>query len=82
MRSGSSIRTLWPMNQRLDDKEWTAMTQKAVVAVAVTLLLALLWFVVSWLVLNSPLTDAVGETAGSLAVALLVISILATARAK
>jgi hypothetical protein len=70
------------MSQRLHDREPTAMTPMAMVAVAVTVLLALLWFVVSWLVLHSPLTDAVGETAGSLAVALLVISILAAARAK
>jgi hypothetical protein len=70
------------MSQRLDDREPSTMTPKAMVAVAVTVLLALVWFVVSWLVLDSPLTDAVGETAGSLALALLLVSIFATARAK
>ncbi|HTJ36822.1 MAG TPA: hypothetical protein VL738_26665 [Dactylosporangium sp.] len=41
---------------------------------------AVTWFFVSWLVLGSPLTDAIGETAGSLAVVLLVISIIGMAR--
>ena len=58
------------------------MTPKAKFAVGLTAVLAILWFMVSWLVLNSPLTDAIGETAGTLAVALLVISILGTVRAK
>jgi hypothetical protein len=59
-----------------------SMTPKAKFAVGLTAVLAVLWFMVSWLVLNSPLTDAIGETAGSLAVALLVISIFGAARAK
>jgi hypothetical protein len=59
-----------------------SMTPKAKLAVGLTAVLAVLWFIVSWQVLNSPLTDAIGETAGSLAGALLVISIFGTARAK
>jgi hypothetical protein len=39
------------------------------------------WFFVSWLVLKSPLTDAIGETAGSLAVLLLIVSVIGMARA-
>ena len=42
---------------------------------------ALAWFLISWLVLGSPLTDAIGETVGSLAVVLLVVSIVGVARA-
>ncbi|MFI5913661.1 hypothetical protein [Dactylosporangium sp. NPDC051541] len=42
---------------------------------------AVTWFFVSWLVLNSPLTDAIGETAGSLAALLLIVSVIGTAKA-
>jgi hypothetical protein len=42
---------------------------------------ALAWFLTSWLVLKSPLTDAIGETVGSLAVVLLVVSVIGVARA-
>ena len=41
----------------------------------------MLFGAVSWLVLGSPLTDAIGETVGSLAGILLVVSIIGAARA-
>lgn len=41
---------------------------------------SLAWFLVSWLVLNSPLTDAIGETVGSLAVVLLIVSVIGAVR--
>ena len=41
---------------------------------------AMTWFFVSWLVLHSPLTDAIGETAGSVTVVLLVASVIGMAR--
>jgi hypothetical protein len=56
----------------------TPLAKFGVLAVAVA---AVTWFFVSWLVLHSPLTDAIGETFGSLAVVLLVISVIGTARA-
>jgi hypothetical protein len=48
--------------------------------VTAVILLALTWFFVSWLVLKSPLTDAIGETVGSLAVVLLIVSVIGAAR--
>ena len=42
--------------------------------------LGLGWFFVSWRVLASPLTDAIGETVGSLAVVLLAVSIVGASR--
>jgi cytochrome c oxidase assembly factor CtaG len=42
---------------------------------------AMSWFFVSWLVLKSPLTDAIGETVGSLAAVLLIVSVIGMARA-
>jgi hypothetical protein len=56
------------------------MSPLAIVAVVVTTVLSLSWFFISWAVLHSPLTDAIGETAGSLAVVLLVVSIVGMAR--
>ncbi|MET7419311.1 hypothetical protein [Dactylosporangium sp. NPDC005555] len=53
----------------------------AMLGVATVGALGLTWFLVSWLVLGSPLTDAIGETVGSLAVILLIVSIIGAARA-
>ncbi len=52
----------------------------AAVGVAALGGLALGWFLVSWRLLGSPLTDAIGETVGSLAVVLLVVSIVGVTR--
>ncbi|WP_432832254.1 hypothetical protein [Dactylosporangium sp. CA-092794] len=41
---------------------------------------ALAWFFISWQVLHSPLADAIGETAGTLAVVLLIVSVIGTTR--
>jgi hypothetical protein len=38
------------------------------------------WFLISWVVLSSPLTDAIGETIGSLVVVLLLVSIVGAVR--
>jgi len=56
------------------------MSPLAIAAVVLTTILSVTWFFISWAVLNSPLTDAIGETAGSLAVVLLVVSIVGVAR--
>ena len=53
----------------------------AMVGVGTVGTLGLTWFLVSWLVLGSPLTDAIGETVGSLAGILLIVSIIGAARA-
>ncbi|MGI5245824.1 hypothetical protein [Dactylosporangium sp. CA-139066] len=51
----------------------------AKVGLSVLAVAALTWFLVSWLVLHSPLTDAIGETAGSLTAVLLVVSVIGMA---
>jgi hypothetical protein len=56
------------------------MSRLAIAGVVLTVVLALTWFYVSWRVLKSPLTDAVGETVGSLAVVLLIVSIIGAIR--
>jgi hypothetical protein len=56
------------------------LSPRATLAVVLTGVLAAAWFTVSWLVLHSPLTDAIGETAGSLAAGLLIVSIFGAAR--
>jgi len=52
----------------------------AKLGVGAVIALALAWFFVSWLALKSPLTDAIGETVGSLAVLLLIVSVIGAAR--
>ena len=59
------------------DEDFSPMAKLAVGTVAAA---SMTWFFVSWLVLHSPLTDAIGETVGSLAVVLLVVSIVGMAR--
>ncbi|WP_432980890.1 hypothetical protein [Dactylosporangium sp. CA-233914] len=63
---------------RVEEPEVLSPLAKLGVAVVVTA--ALTWFFVSWLVLKSPLTDAIGETVGSLAVVLLIVSVIGMAR--
>jgi hypothetical protein len=53
----------------------------AKLGITVVVAATLTYFLVSWLVLNSPLADAIGETAGSLAALLLIVSVIGTARA-
>jgi hypothetical protein len=52
----------------------------AKIAVGTVATAALSWFLISWLVMHSPLTDAIGETVGALAVVLLVVSVVGMAR--
>ena len=59
------------------DEGFSPMAKLAVGTVAAA---SLSWFFVSWLVLDSPLTDAIGETVGTLAVVLLIVSIVGMAR--
>jgi len=56
------------------------MSGLAIAGVVLTVVLALTWFYVSWQVLKSPLTDAVGETVGSLAAVLLIVSVVGAIR--
>ncbi|WP_426508374.1 hypothetical protein ACPPVO_58075 [Dactylosporangium sp. McL0621] len=65
----------------LDHARPQTLSPLAKLGVTVVVIAALSWFFVSWLVLDSPLTDAIGETAGSLAVVLLIVSVIGTARA-
>jgi hypothetical protein len=69
-----------PAPRRAADDPPERMSPLAIAAVVVTTILSMTWFFISWAVLNSPLTDAIGETAGSLAVVLLVVSIVGVAR--
>jgi hypothetical protein len=50
------------------------MSRLALVGVVATITLALSYFVISWQMLNSPLVDAIGETAGGTLLALVLIS--------
>jgi hypothetical protein len=52
----------------------------AIFGVVLTVILSLSWFFFSWLALSSPVTDAIGETVGSLAVVLLLVSVIGAAR--
>lgn len=56
------------------------MSRLAVAGVVLTVVAAVTWFYISWQVLKSPLTDAVGETVGSLAAVLLILSIVGAIR--
>ncbi|MFG2037991.1 hypothetical protein [Dactylosporangium sp. NPDC048998] len=53
----------------------------AKLGIGIVAVASLAYFLVSWRVLHSPLTEAIGETAGSLAVVLLIVSVIGTARA-
>ncbi|WP_433052927.1 hypothetical protein [Dactylosporangium sp. CS-033363] len=57
------------------------MTALAKLGVTAVIAAAVTYFFLSWRVFKSPLTDAIGETFGSLAVLLLVVSIIGTTRA-
>lgn len=65
----------------VDDDARVGFSPLAMIGVAAVGVLGLAWFLVSWLVLGSPLTDAIGETVGSLAVILLIVSVIGAARA-
>jgi hypothetical protein len=65
----------------VDDEAAVGFSPLAMIGVGTVGVLGLAWFLVSWLVLGSPLTDAIGETVGSLAAILLIVSIIGAARA-
>ncbi|MEV0561666.1 hypothetical protein [Dactylosporangium sp. NPDC050588] len=65
----------------VDDAARSGFSLLALLGVGAVSALGLTWFLVSWLVLGSPLTDAIGETVGSLAAILLIVSIIGAARA-
>ncbi|MEV4515392.1 hypothetical protein AB0K00_41345 [Dactylosporangium sp. NPDC049525] len=65
----------------VDDDVTVGFSPLAMIGVGAVGVLGLTWFLVSWLVLGSPLTDAIGETVGSLAAILLIVSIIGAARA-
>ncbi len=56
------------------------MSRAAMAAVALVGLLAVVWFMVSWRVLGSPLVDAAGEAAGGILALLVVVSIFGAVR--
>ena len=66
--------------ERVEAPGGEVLSPMAKLAVGTVAAASLSWFFVSWLVLNSPLTDAIGETAGTLAVVLLIVSIVGMAR--
>jgi hypothetical protein len=49
-------------------------------AVAAIAVLSLTWFGVSWLLMGSPVTDAVGEAAGGVAAVLVLVSVVGAIR--
>jgi len=65
----------------VDDDATVGFSRLAMFGVGTVGILGLTWFLVSWLVFGSPLTDAIGETVGSLAGILLIVSIIGAARA-
>jgi hypothetical protein len=65
----------------VEDDATVGFSPLAMIGVGTVGVLGLAWFLVSWLVLGSPLTDAIGETVGSLAGILLIVSIVGAARA-
>jgi hypothetical protein len=56
------------------------MSRLALVTVTLVIIAATTWLFVSWVVLDSPLTDAIGETAGSLALVLVLVSFAGSLR--
>jgi hypothetical protein len=56
------------------------MSRLALVMVALVVVAAASWLFMSWLVLDSPLIDAIGETGGSVALGLVLVSILGALR--
>jgi hypothetical protein len=56
------------------------MSRRAMAGVVIIACLAVIWFLVSWRVFNSPLIDAAGETAGALALLLVVVSLAGAIR--
>ena len=56
------------------------MSRLAFVVVALVVVASATWLLVSWIVLKSPLADAIGETAGSLSVALVLVSVVGSLR--
>jgi hypothetical protein len=56
------------------------MSRLATIVVCLVVVASLAWVVVSWRVLRSPLIDAVGEAAGSVFLALLIVSVIGALR--
>jgi hypothetical protein len=54
----------------------------AAMGVLLTGAIAVLWFVVSWAVFDSPVIDALGEAFGGVAVLLVVVSIVGAVRTR
>jgi hypothetical protein len=52
----------------------------ASVAVAAIVALAIAWFSVSWMLLDSPLVDAIGEAAGGVVAILVIVSVIGEVR--
>ena len=65
---------------KVDEHTGERMSRPAIAGVVLTVALSLIWFYVSWQVLGSPFADAVGETVGSLAAVLLIVSIVGAIR--
>jgi hypothetical protein len=66
--------------RRVDDAAPTKMSRLALATVVLVVALAVTWILVSWRMLHSPLVDAVGEAAGTVFLALLVVSVVGAVR--
>jgi hypothetical protein len=64
----------------IHDEPVERMSRLALVMVALVVVAAAGWLFMSWLVLDSPLIDAIGETVGSVALGLVLVSILGALR--
>ncbi len=64
----------------VEDAATPKMSRLATIVVCLVVVASLAWVVVSWRVLRSPLIDAVGEAAGSVFLALLIVSVIGALR--
>ncbi len=58
-----------------DNESAVRLSRLAAAGVASTIALTVGWFLVSWVVLNSPVVDALGEALGGVALVLVLVSI-------
>jgi hypothetical protein len=56
------------------------MSRLAVATACLVVVASLAWILVSWRMLRSPLIDAVGEAAGTVFLALLIVSVIGALR--
>jgi hypothetical protein len=64
----------------VEDAPVPRMSRLAITIVILVVIGAVAWVLLSWRVLRSPLVDAVGEAAGSVFLALLIVSVVGALR--